>query len=65
MSEKTGLPEFGNTYVCTVCGYIYDPMKGDPDHNITWGTPFSKLPENWSCPDCGAPINSFEPQEDK
>ena len=29
-------------YVCTVCGYVYDPEKGDPDGNIAPGTPFSK-----------------------
>ncbi len=27
-------------YVCDVCGYIYDPEKGDPDSGIAPGTPF-------------------------
>ena len=63
MREKTGLPEFGPTYICNVCGYVYDPMKGDPDQNISWGTPFEKLPEDWHCPQCGAPKSSFEPQD--
>ena len=31
-------------YVCNVCGYVYDPEKGDPDNGIAPGTPFDKLP---------------------
>ncbi len=50
-------------YVCTLCGYIYDPQKGDPDNGIEPGTPFSKLPDDWVCPDCGAPKDAFEPVE--
>jgi rubredoxin len=45
---------------CNVCGYIYDPEKGDPDGNIPPNTPFSKLPESWVCPVCGAPKDMFE-----
>jgi rubredoxin len=44
---------------CTVCGYIYDPENGDPEHNIQPGTPFEQLPENWTCPVCGAPKSQF------
>jgi rubredoxin len=25
---------------CTVCGYVYDPEKGDPDNGIPPDTPF-------------------------
>jgi len=27
-------------YVCTVCGYVYDPAQGDPDNGIDPGTAF-------------------------
>ncbi len=47
-------------YVCTVCGYIYDPEKGDPDSGIKPGTPFEKLPDDWVCPVCGADKSAFE-----
>ena len=40
-------------YKCTVCGWIYDPTKGDPDGGIAPGTPFEKLPDSWRCPMCG------------
>ena len=45
---------------CKVCGYIYDPEKGDPDGNISPNTPYEKLPDDWVCPICGAPKDMFE-----
>ncbi|MDD3725661.1 MAG: rubredoxin [Candidatus Ratteibacteria bacterium] len=47
-------------YVCSVCGYIYDPEKGDPDNGIVPGTPFEELPDDWTCPVCGASKDKFE-----
>ncbi|MBM4453332.1 MAG: High molecular weight rubredoxin [Chloroflexi bacterium] len=47
-------------YECTVCGYVYDPELGDPDGGIKPGTPFEKLPDNWTCPVCGASKDQFE-----
>lgn len=49
-----------NKYKCKVCGYIYDPEKGDPDSGIKSGTPFEGLPDSWVCPICGAPKSEFE-----
>jgi rubredoxin len=40
-------------YKCTVCGYIYQPNTGDPEHGFPPGTKFEDLPENWTCPVCG------------
>lgn len=48
------------TYVCTVCGYVYDPAEGDPDSGIDPGTPFEEIPEDWVCPVCGATKADFE-----
>jgi len=47
-------------YQCTVCGYIYDPEKGDPDGGIAPGTPFEEIPDDWVCPVCGAEKDRFE-----
>ncbi len=49
---------------CEVCGYIYDPEKGDPDNDIEPGTPFEKLPDDWFCPDCGVDKDMFEKIEE-
>jgi rubredoxin len=48
-------------YECTVCGYVYDPEKGDPDAGIKPGTAFEDLPDDWVCPECGADKDRFEP----
>ncbi len=45
---------------CQVCGYIYDPGKGDPDSDIFPGTRFEDLPDDWVCPECGASKDEFE-----
>lgn len=47
-------------YICTVCGYVYDPEIGDPEANIEPGTSFEDLPEDWVCPDCGVGKDLFE-----
>ena len=47
-------------YQCTVCGYIYDPNKGEPDSGIAPQTPFEALPETWVCPQCGAAKDDFK-----
>ncbi|GHT72936.1 Rubredoxin [Spirochaetia bacterium] len=48
-------------YVCNVCGYEYDPEKGDPDGGIAPGTPFESIPEDWVCPTCGVGKGDFSP----
>lgn len=49
-------------YVCTVCGYVYDPAVGDPDNGIAPGTKFEDLPDTWVCPECGADKSAFDPE---
>ena len=46
-------------YMCDVCGYVYDPEAGDPDNNVSPGTAFADLPDDWVCPDCGVDKDSF------
>ena len=45
---------------CTVCDYIYDPLKGDPKRGIKPGSAFKELPDGWVCPVCMAPKSSFK-----
>ena len=49
-------------YICGVCGYVYDEALGDNDGGIPPGTPFEELPEDWSCPVCGAAKSEFSPE---
>ncbi|MBE6369698.1 MAG: rubredoxin [Lentisphaerae bacterium] len=46
-------------YVCDVCGYIYDPVAGDPDSGVKPNTAWEDVPASWVCPDCGASKNDF------
>ncbi len=66
--EPTGekaAPEAAGRYRCTVCGYIYDPEKGDPDSGVAAGTAFEDLPDDWVCPECGVNKQQFVPVEDE
>jgi rubredoxin len=47
-------------YMCVICGYVYDETKGVPDQGIAPGTKWDDVPENWTCPDCGASKADFE-----
>lgn len=49
-------------YVCNICGYVYDPKVGDPDSGVKPGTEFADLPDDWSCPVCGASKGDFSPE---
>ena len=47
---------------CTICGYIYDPDKGNKRGKIPKGTSFDVIPEDKKCcPVCGATKKSFRP----
>ena len=48
-------------YICSLCGYEYDPAEGDPDSNVPPGTAWGDVPEDWKCPVCGADKDNFEP----
>lgn len=47
-------------YMCVVCGFIYDEEQGLPEEGIAPGTGWDEIPENWSCPECGAAKSDFE-----
>ena len=49
-------------YTCNMCGFVYDPGKGDPDNGIAPGTAFEDLPSSWVCPICGAATTEFTRQ---
>lgn len=61
--HKRGI-KMAQKWICTLCGYIYDPAEGDPDGGIAPGTAFEDIPEDWVCPECGAAKEDFEPYED-
>ena len=48
------------TWMCLICGWIYDEATGAPDDGIAPGTPWEDVPMNWTCPECGARKEDFE-----
>ena len=50
-------------WICTSCGFIYDPDEGDPDGGLAPGTQFDDIPDDWFCPVCGARKRDFEPYD--
>ena len=47
-------------YECVLCGYVYDPEVGDAELGIEPGISFDELPEDFTCPLCGAGKDEFE-----
>ncbi|HOX66260.1 MAG: rubredoxin [Rhizobacter sp.] len=48
------------TWMCLICGWIYDEAVGDEEHGISPGTRWAEVPMNWTCPECGARKEDFE-----
>jgi alkane 1-monooxygenase len=47
---------------CPGCGYVYDERAGHPGEGFAPGTPWSAVPDEWHCPDCGVRDKvDFEP----
>ncbi len=44
--------EASGKYVCSICGYVYDPAEHD-------GVAFEDLPDDWKCPRCKQPKDKF------
>ncbi len=62
----SGFENFGKREVdddakmeCGICWRVYDPQEGDPVWQIAPGTPFSRLPADWRCPECDADQSKF------
>lgn len=63
ISNSTQGGKLMKKYVCTVCGYVYDPAEGDPDSGVAPGTAFEDIPDDWVCPVCAVGKDMFEPEE--
>ena len=48
------------TWMCLICGWIYDEAAGDAEHGLVPGTRWDDVPMNWTCPECGARKEDFE-----
>nr|WP_281186658.1 rubredoxin [Nocardia mikamii] len=46
-------------FQCIQCGFEYDEEQGWPDEGIAPGTRWEDIPDDWTCPDCGAAKADF------
>lgn len=49
-----------SAYRCPVCDFVYDEATGAPREGFPAGTACADIPDDWSCPDCGAAKADFE-----
>jgi rubredoxin len=49
------------SWVCTICGYVYDPLEGDPVNEVPTEVPFEDLLDDWTCPICRVGKSFFVP----
>lgn len=58
-NKRSRTMEF-KTYMCLICGWVYDEAAGLPEEGIAPGTLWKDVPMNWTCPECGARKEDFE-----
>lgn len=59
VSAVSNKQEF-KTWMCLICGWVYDESQGLPEEGIAAGTRWEDIPMNWTCPECGARKEDFE-----
>ncbi len=47
------------TWMCLICGWMYDEAQGWPEDGIAPGTQWEAIPDTWCCPDCGVSKDDF------
>ena len=60
LREEQTVGDAFKLFVCVQCGFEYDEAKGWPEDGIAPGTRWDDIPDDWSCPDCGAAKSDFE-----
>jgi rubredoxin len=61
MSSAATAPQAAfRTWMCVVCGFIYNEADGLPEEGIAPGTRWHDVPDTWTCPDCGVTKDDFE-----
>lgn len=48
------------SYLCVICGFVYEEEQGHPASGVAPGTKWEDVPLSWRCPDCGAGKEDFE-----
>lgn len=52
--------DLGPCMQCSVCQWIYDPLKGEPMQGVEPNTPWTEVPEGFLCPECSLGKEVFD-----
>ncbi|QGZ63900.1 rubredoxin [Paraburkholderia acidisoli] len=47
------------SWVCVICGWVYDEEAGAPDDGLAPGTRWADVPDDWRCPLCDVGKEDF------
>ncbi|WP_175104606.1 rubredoxin [Pararobbsia alpina] len=47
------------TWICLICGWVYNELDGLPEEGIAAGTRFEDIPQTWRCPECDVGKEDF------
>lgn len=53
--------DLGPSMCCSVCQWIYDPAKGEPQQNVAPNTAWEDVPDSFLCPECSLGKAVFDP----
>ena len=59
-AAPSGIDAPFRTFMCVVCGFLYNEAEGWPQDGIEPGTRWDDVPDTWTCPDCGVTKSDFE-----
>ncbi len=60
VTEALAIKTTMKSYMCVLCGVVYEEAKGHPESGLPPGTKWEDVPLNWRCPDCGSGKEDFE-----
>jgi len=60
VTEPLAIKATMKSYMCVICGFVYEEAKGHPESGLPPGTKWEDVPLNWHCPDCGSGKEDFE-----
>jgi rubredoxin len=62
-ADAARLQPAARSWQCDLCSFAYDEAQGMPEEGIAAGTRWGDIPEDWTCPDCGARKQDFRRSE--
>ncbi|PTD99076.1 rubredoxin [Pandoraea apista] len=59
MSPLLDTPIEFKSWICLICGWIYNEAEGAPNDGLPPGTRWADVPTDWRCPECDVSKDDF------